>query len=79
MKIQIAGPGCAKCKASEEHVRQACDELGMVAEIEHLRDPRQFAPLGVMITPAVIVDGRIVASGHVPTVAALKEEIAKTT
>jgi small redox-active disulfide protein 2 len=77
MKIQIAGPGCAKCQTSEKHVREACAELGVQAEVEHLHDPRQFAPLGVMITPAVLIDGRIVASGHVPTVAALKNEIAK--
>lgn len=75
MKIQIAGPGCAKCQASEKHVREACAQLGIDAEIEHLRNPREFAPLGVMITPAIIIDGRIVASGHVPTVEGLKQEI----
>ncbi len=77
MKIQIAGPGCAKCQKSEQNVREACTEVGIQPEIEHLRDPRQFAPLGVMITPAILIDGRIVASGHVPTVAALKDEIQK--
>lgn len=77
MKIQIAGPGCAKCQTTEKHVREACAELGVAAEIEHLRDPRQFAPLGVMITPGVVIDGKVVASGHVPTVAELKEQIAK--
>lgn len=77
MKIQIAGPGCAKCQTSEKHVREACAELGVEAEIEHLRKPQEFGPLGVMITPAVIVNGKIVASGHVPTVAALKDDIRK--
>jgi small redox-active disulfide protein 2 len=77
MKIQVAGPGCAKCQASEKHVREACAELGITAEVEHLYDPREFAPLGVMITPAVLIDGKIVTSGHVPTVAELKDLIAK--
>ena len=77
MKIQIAGPGCAKCQASEKNVREACAQLGVDAEIEHLRNPREFAPLGVMMTPAVLIDGRVVASGHVPTVEALKQEIGK--
>jgi small redox-active disulfide protein 2 len=77
MKIQIAGPGCARCQASEKQVREACAQLGVEAEIEHLRDPREFAPLGVMITPAVIIDGRIVASGQVPTVEGLKQEIGR--
>ena len=77
MKIQIAGPGCAKCQATEKNVREACAQLGIDADIEHLTDPRVFAPLGVMMTPAAIVDGKVVASGHVPTVEALKQEIAK--
>ncbi len=77
MKIQIAGPGCAKCQASEKNVREACAQLGVDAEIEHLRNPREFAPLGVKMTPAVLIDGRVVVSGHVPTVDALKQEIGK--
>ena len=77
MKIQIAGPGCAKCQASEKNVRDACAELGVDAEIEHLNDPRVFAPMGVMMTPATIIDGKIVVSGRVPTVEMLKQEIAK--
>lgn len=77
MKIQIAGPGCAKCQATEKNVREACAELGINAEIEHLTDPRVFAPMGVMMTPATIIAGKVVISGHVPTVETLKQEIAK--
>jgi small redox-active disulfide protein 2 len=77
MKIQIAGPGCAKCQASEKNVREACAQLGVDAEIEHLRNLREFAPLGVMMTPAVLIDCRVVVSGHVPTVESLKQEIGK--
>ena len=79
MKIQIAGPGCVKCQTSEKHVREACDQLGVAAEIEHLTNPQEFGPLGVMFTPAVIIDGRIVASGHVPTVEAIKHAISLLT
>lgn len=77
MKIQIAGPGCQKCQATEKNVREACTELGIDAGIEHLTDPRVFAPMGVMMTPAVIIDGKVVVSGHVPTVETLRQEIAK--
>ena len=77
MKIQIAGPGCAKCQATEKNAREACAELGIDAEIEHLTDPRAFAPMGVMMTPAAIIDGKVVVSGRVPTVEMLKQEIAK--
>lgn len=77
MKIQIAGPGCAKCQASEKNVREACAQLGVEVEIEHLTEPREFAPLGVMMTPAVLIDGRLVVSGHVPTVDKLKQAISE--
>ncbi|MBU1214822.1 MAG: TM0996/MTH895 family glutaredoxin-like protein [Gammaproteobacteria bacterium] len=77
MKIQIAGPGCAKCQACEKNVREACAQLGVEAEIEHLTEPREFAPLGVMMTPAVLIDGRLLVSGHVPTVDKLKQAISE--
>jgi small redox-active disulfide protein 2 len=77
MKIQIAGPGCPKCQMSEKHVREACAQLGVDAEIEHLTNPREFGLLGVMMTPAVIIDGKVVVSGHVPTVDTIKQEISK--
>ena len=67
MKIQIAGPGCAKCKATEAVVRKVCTELEADVEIEHLTNPAEFAKLGVMFTPAVVVDGKVIESGHVPS------------
>lgn len=67
MKIQIAGPGCAKCQATEAVVRKVCGDMAVEAEIEHLTNPAEFAKLGVMFTPAVVVEGEIIESGHVPT------------
>lgn len=75
MKIQIAGPGCPKCEMTEKHVRQACSELGLDVEVEHLTDPREMAMLGVMLTPAVIVDGKVIEAGHVPTTENIKVKI----
>ncbi len=72
-KIIIAGTGCPKCNATEKVVKDACAELQIACEIEHLYDPKEFAKLGVMFTPAVIVDGKPVIAGKVPT----KEEIIK--
>ncbi len=72
MKIQIAGSGCAKCKAAEGNVKSACAELNLPADISHVYDARETAKLGVMLTPAVLVDGKIVISGRVPTVEELK-------
>ena len=67
MKIQIAGPGCAKCQATEAVIRKVCAEMGKEAEIEHLTNAAEFSKLGVMFTPAVILDGKIIESGHVPS------------
>jgi small redox-active disulfide protein 2 len=76
MDITIAGPGCSRCVATEANVRKVCDELQLPAQVHHLYDVREFAKLGVRLTPAVLVDGRIVASGRVPTVDELKALLA---
>jgi len=73
MKIQIAGPGCPRCITTEKNVREACAQLNLSADISHLYDVKEFAKLGVMITPAVIVDAKVVISGKVPTVEELKK------
>jgi len=77
VKIQVAGPGCPRCHATEENVRDACAQLNLVADISHVFDVREFAKLGVLFTPAVIVDGKIVTSGKIPTVEELKELLSK--
>ncbi len=72
MKIQVAGPGCANCKTTEKNVINACAELDLAAEIQHVTDWAEIARLGVMRTPAVVVDGKVLTMGRVPTVAELK-------
>ncbi len=75
MKIQIAGPGCSRCRTTEKNTRDAVARLGLDARVEHLSDVSEYAPLGVTLTPAVIVDGKILLSGQVPTVDALEEKL----
>ena len=72
MKIQVAGPGCPRCQTTEKNVMDACAQLDLAADITHVYDVKEFAKLGIMATPAVIVDGKIVFSGKVPTVGELK-------
>ncbi len=79
MKIQVAGPGCPRCQATEKNVGNACAELNLDADIEHIYDVKKYAALGVRITPAVIVDGKIVVSGKVPTVVELKKVLSENT
>jgi len=73
MKIIIAGPGCPRCNATEENVINACSQLNLPADISHIYDPKEFAKFGVKITPAVIVDDKVIIQGKVPTVEELKK------
>lgn len=66
MKIEIIGTGCAKCDSLERATRAAADRLGLHYEIDHLKDIREFAKRGVMFTPALVVNGRVLAAGRVP-------------
>ena len=68
MKIQIAGPGCSNCQTTERNVVNACAELDFAADISHVTNIAEILDLGVMRTPAVILDGKIVVSGRVPSV-----------
>ncbi|MBM3861128.1 MAG: thioredoxin family protein [Verrucomicrobia bacterium] len=72
MKIQVVGPGCPRCQTTEKNVFNACAELDLAADIVHVRNISEFAKLGVVMTPSVVVDGKVVVSGKVPTVAELK-------
>jgi small redox-active disulfide protein 2 len=73
MKIQIAGPGCPNCQNTERNVVNACAELDFTADISHVTNIADILDLGVMRTPAVVVDGEVVISGRVPTVSELKD------
>ncbi len=72
MQILVIGTGCAKCKTLAQFTEQAVKELGVTAEINKVTDLKQIMALGVMITPALAVNGSIKVSGKVPTIAELK-------
>lgn len=63
--IFVLGGGCAKCNELEAAVRAALAELGRQEEVGHVTDFVQIAALGVMATPALLVDGKVLASGRV--------------
>ncbi len=67
MKIEVLGTGCAKCNLLEQTVKSAADKLGVNYQLEHIRDIKEFAKRGVMFTPALAVDGKVVVAGKVPT------------
>lgn len=78
MRIQIAGPGCSRCQATEKVVNQVCSELNLHPEIEHVYDVLKFTKLGVRLTPAVLIDGKVVVSGRVPAEEELKDILKKS-
>ncbi len=72
MQILIIGPGCSRCKTLAQFTEQAVKELGVTAEINKVTDLKQIMALGVMMTPALAVNGTIKVVGKVPSVAELK-------
>lgn len=70
--IQILGTGCAKCNKLTEAAKAAADELGLDYEIEKITDMMRFADFGVMMTPALAVDGDVKVAGKVPSHEELK-------
>lgn len=63
--VKILGTGCSKCNALEAATREALERLGMDASIDHVTDFSQIAAYGVMTTPALVVDGKVISSGKV--------------
>lgn len=78
MKIQILGTGCPKCKMLEENAREAVRVSAIQAEVEKVTDLNEIMNMGVMLTPALAVDGIVKSTGKVLTknqiVQMLKEE-----
>ena len=73
MKIEILGTGCPKCKATEKIVKQVVEELKANAEVVKVEDLQEIVNRGVMMTPAVVVDGEVKIVGHVPTADEIKK------
>jgi len=74
-KLQILGTGCPKCKKLTEHAETAAKELGIEYEIEKVTDINKILEFGVMMTPALAVDGEVKVVGKVPSVEEIKELI----
>lgn len=65
LTIKVLGSGCAKCNALEEATKEALKELSMDIKIDHVTDFSQIASYGVMSTPALVVNGKVVSMGKV--------------
>lgn len=67
ISVKVLGSGCAKCNALEQAAREALAELGMETAIDHVTDFSRIAAYGVMTTPALVVDGKVLSCGKVLT------------
>jgi small redox-active disulfide protein 2 len=73
MKVQILGIGCARCQELEKRVRDALGEMNVAADVEHVKDLKLFASMGVFMTPGLVVDGKVASQGKVPSEDELKK------
>ena len=67
MEIKVCGPGCANCTKAENIVKEAVIDAGIDAQVWILNDVAEMAKLGVLSTPAVVINGQIKGVGKVPT------------
>ena len=71
MRIQVLGPGCAKCVELVRRTEAAVQHLALDARVEKVTDIREIMSFGVLSTPALVVDGKVHFAGRVPSVAEL--------
>lgn len=71
MEIKVLGPGCRKCKALYSAVNESVAELGIDADVKKVEDINEIVEAGVMMTPGLVINGKLKAFGKVPG----KEEI----
>jgi small redox-active disulfide protein 2 len=67
LSITVFGPGCARCKEAERIVRQVVAQSGTQADVQKVSDPMAMAKAGVLLTPAVAVNGVVKTAGRVPS------------
>ena len=77
-QLHVLGTGCAKCEHLLQVTTKASEELALDCEIEKVSDFMRFADFGVMITPALVVDGEVKVSGRVPPLEEMKSLLSES-
>ena len=75
MKIEVLGMGCARCNKLEQQVHEALKELSIEAEVEKVSDLDKISSYGVLMTPGLVINGKVFCSGKIPAMADLKKWI----
>jgi small redox-active disulfide protein 2 len=73
MDIKIIGIGCPRCQELEKRVIDTLAELNIAANVEHVTELKKFAAMGIFMTPGLVIDGKVVAQGKIPS----KDELKK--
>ncbi|SHH97321.1 thioredoxin family protein [Sporanaerobacter acetigenes] len=73
MIIKILGVGCSKCEKLEKNVKKAVEELGIEATVEKVEDLKEIVSYGVMTSPALVIDEKVVFAGKVPSTKEIKK------
>lgn len=75
MEIKVLGTGCANCKTLEKNTINALAELNISADVEKVEDIVKIMNYGILRTPGLVIDGKVVLSGRIPSVSELKKMI----
>jgi small redox-active disulfide protein 2 len=73
MKIEVLGTGCAKCNQLENATKAVADRLGLDYTLDHVKDIGKITEYGVMMTPALAIDGQVKVAGKIPSEAELEK------
>ena len=73
MEIKVLGSGCAKCKTTYEMIEKIVKENQLDATLSKVEDIVELLNYGIMTTPAIVVDGEVKLTGHVPTESEIKK------
>ena len=71
-QIKVLGPGCARCDRLAASAEQAANALGIEYQLEKIKELEEFAKYGLMMTPGLVVDGKLLVQGKVPSVDEIK-------
>jgi small redox-active disulfide protein 2 len=65
--IEVLGSGCPNCRRLEANAREAVSKSGVEAEVTHVTDPGEIVSRGVISTPGLVIDGKVVSTGRIPS------------
>jgi small redox-active disulfide protein 2 len=77
MEVKIFGPGCPRCKQTEKNAVEALIELNLETKVVHVSDFKEITKHGIMMTPGLAIDGKVVCTGKIPSVEEIKKWVSE--